>query len=117
MHIYTNHLGIWIGRLVDIDGVKVSDTKVLPVEGLGEVIDVVDEEASVIDGHCVPDVEVTGREVRLDLLVTQLHDDMGEGGRDMVAVLWHLAGEDTCVTTVSMVMGVQTYHSLIVCIY
>ena len=91
MHTY--HLCIRVGRLVHVDGIKIGDAKVLPVERLGEIIDVVDEEAAVVDGDCVSNAEVSGCEVGLDLLLAQLHDDVWECGGDVVAVLRHLVGK------------------------
>ena len=79
-----HHSGELFGRLLDVDWTEVGDAEILPVERLGEVVHLVDVEAAVVDGDCLADHEVTWREVVLDLLVGQLHDDAGERRLDVV---------------------------------
>ena len=83
-HAATNHLGERHVLLLDVDRVEVGDAEVLPVERLREVVHLVDVEAAVVDGDCLANHEVTWREVVLDLLVGQLHDDAGERRLDVV---------------------------------
>ena len=89
-HCHTHHLSVGVTWLVDVDRVEVCHPEVLPVESLREVVYVVDKEATVIDGDGLADTEVSRSEVFLDLLVSQLHDNVGERGGHVVTVLGHL---------------------------
>ena len=82
----TYHLreGHQVGR--DRDCLELLDTKVLVVEGLGEVIRVIDKEAPVVDCDGVADHDVAGSEVFLDLLSSEFHDYTGEGGLDIISI-------------------------------
>ena len=69
----SHHLRHFAGGGVDGDGVEVLDAVVVAVELLGEVIHVVDQEASVHHGHRVADHEVLRREILLVLRLLGLH--------------------------------------------
>ena len=89
-HTHTHHLSVGVAWLVDVDRIEVCHPKVLPVESLREVVNIVDEEATVVDGDGLTDTEVSRSEVFLDLLVSELHDNVGERGGDVVTILGHL---------------------------
>ena len=73
-----------VGR--DRDCLELFDTKVLVIEGLGEVIRVIDKEAPVVDCDGVADHDVTWSEVFLDLLSGEFHDYTGEGGLNIISI-------------------------------
>ena len=64
------------------------------VEGLGEVVAVVDEEAALVEVDRLAHHQVLGSHVLLHLLLARFHGDRGEAGRQLGVVFGDLGEWD-----------------------
>ena len=82
------------------------------VERLCKIVAVIHQESASIQSHCLTNHKVFGREVLLDLIVGQLHDDSWESGGDIVAILGHSVSANEDREWVTAVIGLMTFSDL-----
>ena len=86
----THHFRQWVTFGVNIDCLEICLAKVVIVEGFREIIAVTDEEPAVVDLDGLAKFKILWCEVFLDFLSSKLHDHGGEGGFNVITVLWDL---------------------------
>ncbi len=81
----------------------------MKVEGLGEVIAVIDKESSVVDLNSFAKLKVPGCEIGTYFLVCQLHNNTREGRLYLVAVFGNFVSCDEYREWVTAVIGIVNF--------